>query len=236
MEPDPATGSVVLGWRVERPDITSGVAVVDCHTHTYFSGDSSTLISQYVEEFHRSGLTHVFVTDHQSISAYPLLVEQLGRRVICGQEQRVAEGEVIGLFLNEKLPPGMRLRDASRAIREQGGVVYLCHPLDKKRFSVGLDDLMTSVENGWIDAIELCNSKSASLNPKVAEIAAQYNIGLLGGSDSHVASAIGSSGAVMPSFTSAKTFLESMKQAIPYGRHFDPPKSWPLQVVPTTSD
>ena len=236
MASDPKSNTPSEPWAFEKPKTVSGKAVVDCHTHTYFSGDSNTSIDQYVEEFEKSGLTHVFVTDHQSISAFPLLEERLGSRVICGQEQRVIEGEVIGLFLIRKIPPGLKLADASKAIRDQGGIVYLCHPMDSQRFSVDLETLMSSAENGCLDAIELYNSKSASINSELIEIARKFEIPLLGGSDSHVASAIGSSGTVMPLFDSAPTFLDAAKYATPFGRLCDPHKSWPLQVVPTTSN
>ena len=233
---DPAHEVVSRIWQIEKPEVPKNMAVVDCHTHTYFSGDSNTSISQFAENFETSGLTHAFVTDHQSVSAFPLLQERLGQRVICGQEQRVREGEIIGLFISEKIPPGLRLSEASNAIRGQGGIVYACHPMDEKRFSLGQRDLVTSLENGWIDAIELCNSKSASINPEIREIAERFGIPLLGGSDSHVATAIGSSGAVMPWFSSSQTFLRAAANAVPFGRYCDPRNSWPLPIVPTTSD
>lgn len=222
-------------WQSDKPEIIPGMAVVDCHTHSYFSGDANTSIEQYCQEFEKSELTHAFITDHQSISAYPLLEEALGPRVICGQEQRVAEGEVIGLFLSRKIPPGMKLADASKAIRDQGGIVYLCHPLDEHRFSVDLDTLMSALDNGYLDAIELYNSKSLTVNSQLAELGREFGLPLLGGSDSHVASALGSSGAVMPWFDSPSNFLDAVRNAIPFGCHCDPRKSWPLQVVPPTS-
>lgn len=219
-------------WEIKKPKISEGTAVVDCHTHTYFSGDSNTTIERYVESFEASGLTHAFVTDHQSIFAYPLLKEHLGNRIICGQEQRVKEGEVIGLFISEKIPPGLTLEEASRRIRDQGGLVYLCHPLDPKRASVQYDEMINALEADLIDAIELCNSKSATFHGSLMDLTKMYDIAFLGGSDSHVANSLGSSGAVMPWFDSAKTFATSISAATPFGRHFDPPKSWPIDIVP----
>ena len=221
-------------WRYDALDRPVDSAMVDCHTHTYVSGDSNTTIDEFVEAFERSGLTHVFVTDHQSISAYPPLQEVLGPRVICGQEQRVAEGEVIGLFLTNKIPAGLKLADASKAIRDQGGIVYICHPLDKKRFSIGYGDLVAALENEHVDAIELYNSKSLAVDLRLSKLSSEYGIPMLGGSDAHVASAIGSSGAAMPWFDSAATFLEAASSATAFGCHCDPRKSWPLRVVPPT--
>ncbi len=223
-------------WRSDKPEVIPGMAVVDCHTHSYFSGDSNTSIEQYCREFEKSELTHVFITDHQSISAFPLLEEALGPRIICGQEQRVTEGEIIGLFLSQKIPSGLKLADASKAIRDQGGIVYLCHALDERRFSVDLSGLMSALDNGYLDAIELYNSKSLAVNSLLAELGREFCVPLLGGSDSHVASSIGSSGAVMPWFSSPSSFLDAARHAVPFGRYCDPRKSWPLQVVPPISD
>lgn len=223
-------------WTVDAPDIPQGWARVDCHTHTYFSGDSNTTIYEYFEAFNKSGLTHICVTDHQSIAAYPLLYDLLGSKVICGQEQRVREGEIIGLFLTKKIPPGLNLYEASIAIREQKGLVYVCHPLDAKRMSIDAEALTDAAAKGLIDAIEWCNSKSGSLKQEILEIAQNFNIPLLGGSDSHVAIAIGSSSSAMPWFDSVETFKESIKYARTFGRHYDPHKDWPNNIVPSTAD
>ncbi len=224
------------GWELQDVMAEGGMSVIDCHVHTYFSGDSSTTLDQLITEFQSSGLTHFCVTDHHSIAAYPSLREVFGPRVICGQELRTTEGEVIGLFLTQKISPGLNLANASKAIRDQGGIVYVCHPLYQRRFSVGSNNLRQALENGIIDAIELTNSKSLRLYSLVAELASEYAIPLLGGSDAHVAAALGSSGAVMPWFHSAADFLVAAKSATPFGHYCDPKKSWPIDVVPSISD
>lgn len=219
-------------WEITPPPITKALAVVDFHTHTYFSGDSVTLIDEYVAAFRKSNLTHVAVTDHQSIDAYELLVSHLGSQVICGQEQRVREGEVIGLFLVERIPPALSLNEASLYIRKQGGFVYLCHPMDETRASLNQHSIIDALENSLIDGIEYCNSKSPKLNEYVKQLALQYQIPLLGGSDAHVPFAIGSSGTLMPWFDSSATFLEAVKSAVPFGKHYDPPRQWKPTVIP----
>lgn len=224
-------------YNLEFTEISSEkrLALVDCHTHSYFSGDSSTLIEEYIDEFEKSGLTHIAITDHQSIEAYPLLREKLGPRIICGQEQRIKEGEIIGLFINKRIPPGLSLAEAAARIREQGGLVYLCHPLDPKRVSLDMEALIYGLERQLFDMIEFCNSKSTSLNMAVQKLASQYEIPLMGGSDAHVPDAIGSSGTIMPWFESSETFKKSSKDAVPYGRYYDPPRIWQNRSVPSAS-
>ena len=224
-------------YNLDLKETSSGqrLALVDCHTHSYFSGDSSTLVNKYIDQFEKSGLTHVAITDHQSIDAYPLLQEKLGAAVICGQEQRIKEGEIIGLFIHKRIPPGLSLTEAASRIRGQGGLVYLCHPLDPQRVSLDKEALMYGLDHQLFDAIEFCNSKSMSLNRVVQKLASQYEIPLLGGSDAHVPDAIGSSGTIMPWFVSPDSFKNSIKSAIPYGRYYDPPRVWQNRSVPETS-
>lgn len=219
-------------WEIPPPPISDGLAVVDLHTHTYFSGDSNTLIDEYIAAFRKSNLTHVAVTDHQSIDAYSLLAPHLGDKIVCGQEQRVKEGEVIGLFLAERIPPGLSLKDASTQIRQQGGIVYLCHPMDNLRTSLNLHAIQDALENSLIDVIEYCNSKSLKLNAQIKLLASQYQIPLFGGSDAHVPAAMGTSGTAMHWFESSTTFLESAKSAVPFGKYCDPPRQWIPKIIP----
>lgn len=221
-------------WEVAPLPFEDGMAVVDLHSHTYFSGDSSTLIDEYVEAFTNSKLTHIAITDHQSIEAYRLLKERLGPRVICGQEQRVKEGEIIGLFLQEKIPAGLSLEQGSYHIRQQGGLVYLCHPMDESRASFDYRSFEYALEASLVDAIEYCNSKSPKIDKRVKDLASYYHVPLLGGSDAHVPEAIGSSGTVMNWFDSAASFLSSSQSATAFGRHFDPPRKWRPRIIPTT--
>ena len=51
--------------------------------------------------------------------------------MIVGEEVKTAQGEVIGLFLNERIEPGLSMGDTIAAIQEQGGLVYMPHPFDR---------------------------------------------------------------------------------------------------------
>ncbi len=46
--------------------------------------------------------------------------------MIVGEEVKTAEqGEVIGLFIEEKIPRGMTLQETIAEIKRQGGLVYV---------------------------------------------------------------------------------------------------------------
>ena len=54
---------------------------------------------------------------------------EYGIKVIVGEEVKTADqGEVIGLFIEEKIPRGMTLAETIAEIRRQGGLVYVPHP------------------------------------------------------------------------------------------------------------
>ncbi len=73
------------------------------------------------------------MTDHDTIEGALRLKELSDLPVIVGEEIMTAQGELIGLFLREPVPPGMSAVETVEAIRGQGGLVYLPHPKDPFR-------------------------------------------------------------------------------------------------------
>ena len=52
--------------------------------------------------------------------------------MIVGEEVKTADqGEVIGLFIEEKIARGMSLQETIAEIKRQGGLVYVPHPFDR---------------------------------------------------------------------------------------------------------
>ena len=50
-------------------------------------------------------------------------------KVILAEEVKTKDqGEVIGLFIDEKIPRGMSLEETIAEIKRQGGLVYVPHP------------------------------------------------------------------------------------------------------------
>ncbi|HWN00506.1 MAG TPA: PHP domain-containing protein, partial [Streptosporangiaceae bacterium] len=76
---------------------------VDCHLHTAASGDAVTTLDEVAERAERESLDVVFITDHNEISA-AAAAAGLGVRVIVGEEIRTPDGDIIGLFLAERVP------------------------------------------------------------------------------------------------------------------------------------
>src|SRR5437764_8237249 len=105
------------------------------HTHSMWSGDCTTTPEELASALAKSDIDVLCVTDHNSVAGAMRFAEsgELPCRVIVGEELRTGAGEIIGLFLTERLPFGLSPTHAVERIREQGGVVYVPHPFDPVR-------------------------------------------------------------------------------------------------------
>ena len=103
--------------------------------------------------------------------------EAAGVKVIVGEEVKTAgQGEVIGLFIEEKIPRGLTLQETVAEIKRQGGVVYVPHPFDRMHSVPDYEHLLTILDD--VDAIEVFNPRVAigAFNDEAARFAAKYRI------------------------------------------------------------
>nr|MDQ3319619.1 PHP domain-containing protein [Actinomycetota bacterium] len=189
------------------------------HMHTDHSADCATPATALLEAARHQGLGAIAVTDHNEIEG-ALEARQLSLRdggepkIIVAEEVKTTDqGEVIGLFIEEKIERGMTLAETIAEIRRQGGLVYVPHPFDRMHTVPDYSDLLDVVEE--IDAIEVFNAKVAysGFNEEAARFAAKYRIVAGAGSDSHVAQALGSVRIRMRDFDGPAEFLESLRNA-----------------------
>ncbi|HEY0518363.1 MAG TPA: PHP-associated domain-containing protein [Ilumatobacteraceae bacterium] len=217
--------------------VPAGWVRVDMHSHTMWSGDSTTTPDEIAEAVVDSGIDVLCITDHNSIKGALELVGRLSCRVVVGEELRTHAGEIIGLFLNERIPVGVQPIGAARMIREQGGIVYIPHPYDPMRRNLAEPALEQLIAAGAVDAIEVINAKTSlhSLNARAASIAAAHVIAAGAGSDAHVPDAIGAAYVEMPDFDGPLDFLDKLRQGRPVGHHWDEPRPWSSRVLPSTT-
>jgi predicted metal-dependent phosphoesterase TrpH len=210
---------------------------VDLHSHTMWSGDSTTTPEEIEEAVVESGIDVLCITDHNSVRGAETLAAQLPCRVIVGEEMRTHAGEIIGLFLTEHVPFGIPPREAAERIRAQGGVVYVPHPYDPMRRNLAEAALVELADAGLLDAVEVFNAKTslAHLNERAAAFAAERQLPGGAGSDAHVPEAIGAAYVEMPDFDGPASFLGSLRQAVVAGHHFDAPRRWRPRIVPSTN-
>ena len=138
----------------------------DTHLHTEYSGfnklgaikfpESVTQPERQVDRMRNLGMDVMAITDHDEIAG-AFIAETYARRfddieVIVGEEITTADGEVIGLFLNEKIPCGMSVEETIDVIRSQGGLVIAPHP-----FSMHAPGLQERILDLDIDGFEIIN-------------------------------------------------------------------------------
>jgi predicted metal-dependent phosphoesterase TrpH len=191
---------------------------VDLHMHTDHSGDCATPVDTLIHTARDRGLGAIAITDHNEVSGAleaRKLAEELGDiKVIVAEEVKTAEqGEVIGLFLEEKIPKGLTMAETIAEIRRQGGLVYVPHPFDRFHSVPDYEHLLDIVEK--IDILEVFNPRVAltSFNEEAVRFAAKYRIVSGAGSDSHVAQGLGSVRQRIHDFDGPAEFLEAMRDA-----------------------
>jgi glycosyltransferase involved in cell wall biosynthesis len=188
---------------------------VDLHMHTDHSPDCATPVEVLLATARAEGLGAIAVTDHNEISgALDAARKASGIKVIVGEEVKTAnQGEVIGLFLTEKIPRGLSLEQTVAEIRRQGGLVYVPHPFDRLHAVPDYEHMLAILDE--IDAIEIFNPRVAisSFNEEAVRFAAKYRLVAGAGSDAHVAAGLGSVRVRMRDFDGPEEFLESLREA-----------------------
>jgi glycosyltransferase involved in cell wall biosynthesis len=188
---------------------------VDLHMHTDHSPDCATPVEVLLAEARARGLGAIAITDHNEISgAHEARAKAEGIKVIVAEEVKTAEqGEVIGLFIEEKIPRGLTLAETIEEIKRQGGLVYIPHPFDRLHSVPDYEHLLPVLDQ--IDAIEVFNPRVAisEFNDEAVRFAAKYRIPAGAGSDAHVPQGLGSVRIRMRDFDGPEEFLESLRDA-----------------------
>ncbi|MGW0808511.1 PHP-associated domain-containing protein [Nonomuraea sp. NPDC002799] len=203
-----------------RP-VRPGWVRVDCHVHTVASGDAVTTLDELAERVAAHRIDVVCLTDHHHLAGTAdELSRAVGARVVPGEEIRTGSGELIGLFLTERVPYVLRAGEVVERIRRQGGIVCAPHPCDPLRNGVGavLGDMCAA---GQIDAVEVFNAKVADQehNRAARRIARAYGLPGTVGSDAHDPAGVGAAYLEMPDFDGPESFLRALHQAEHYGEY-----------------
>lgn len=218
--------------------VPAGRVRVDMHLHTMWSGDSQTTPDELAAAVAEAQLDVLCVTDHASIAAAQRFQDtgEIGCRVVVGQEVRTEAGEIIGLWMTDRIPFGLRPDDVCRAIRAQGGLVYIPHPFDELRHALRSTVLARLIDAGLVDTVEVLNAKvrAPAANRRAAEFADSHGLPGGAGSDSHEPSALGAAYAQMDDFSDSASFLAALAGAELVGHTYDVARAWRPRIVPST--
>src|SRR5690242_4321256 len=108
------------------------MGLADLHIHTIYSYDGTASISAVLARAKQVGLDVIAITDHDEIKgalkAFDL-APRFDMEVIPGIEITTREGDLLALFVTEKIQPGQPLLDTILQVGEAGGICIAPHPM-----------------------------------------------------------------------------------------------------------
>ena len=211
----------------EKPKL--GSMKIDLHCHSEASHDSSTPLELIPARCLERDVSVQAITDHDQIWGAQKLREMVEGAngdglhpltIIVGQEISTSEGEIIGLFLEEAIAPGLSPEKTVDLIKEQGGLVLLPHgfdPLKRWRLKPGALERIA----GAVDIVETFNARISRIQWNQAAVSWSKERGILmsAGSDAHTLADIGSAWVEVPRRTieGPQDLLDSLQGGVPVG-------------------
>lgn len=181
---------------------------LDLHCHTHASFDCRMKPEKVIARAKAAGLDAIAITDHDSIDG-ALEAQEVARRrgdilVVLGEEIDTKAGDLLGLFLREKVETQDPM-EAIRAIHDQGGIAVLPHPFAK---SLSIEERVARA----LDGCEGFNARHATIasvdgtmgEPNIVAFAQEYDLTLTSSSDSHFYREIGRARTIVPASSLAE--------------------------------
>jgi len=175
----------------------------DLHIHTIYSYDGTASVPAVLTRAKQVGLNVIAITDHDEIrgalKAFDLAPE-FGIEVVPGIEITTADGDLLGLFVTEKIEPGLPLIETIIKVGEAGGICIAPHPMAR---GMGMKSLSASAIGQALEdpdarriliGIETYNATALDResNAHAHDLAAAYpGIARVGNSDAHTLQTIG---------------------------------------------
>jgi len=198
---------------------------VDTHIHTKYSGNSKKISvipdcisrpERILKFADKKGIDFLAITDHDTIRGGIETEKLAPSRIIVGEEISTSDGELLGLFLNETIPPNLSAEESIERIKEQGGLAIAPHP-----YSVICPCLKDLIYKLKIDGIEVFNAfhRDGILNRKAAEENKKIKKAPIAGSDAHTERMVGNAFTLFKGNT-PEDFYKAVKKkkTIPQGQ------------------
>jgi len=194
---------------------TQPLSKADLHIHTFFSDGlmSPETLVEYVVE--KTDLRVIAITDHDTVAG-SLVAQAYWRRfpqdfgrleVITGAEVTSADGDILALFIEDDIPPGLSAAETVERIHAQGGLAVAAHPYAFMFGLLGLDgmkgvgDQISTVD---FDGVEVRNATPSEFfsNRRTGWVNRKARRAATGGSDTHYLPTVGSTYTLFPGTTS----------------------------------
>jgi predicted metal-dependent phosphoesterase TrpH len=180
------------------------MGLADLHIHTIYSYDGTASVPAVLARARQVGLSVIAITDHDEIKGARQafdLAPSFGVEVIPGIEITTAEGDLLALFVTEKIQPGLSLIGTILKVGEAGGICIAPHPMARGIGMKSLSDVSILRALNHSDAariligIEMYNATAldqASHHHAQRILAEHPCIAQVGNSDAHILETIGS--------------------------------------------
>jgi hypothetical protein len=178
------------------------MGLADLHLHTIYSYDGTASLSAVLGRAKQLGLNVIAITDHDEITGALKAMEiapNYGVEVIPGIEITTAEGDLLALFITEKVDAGLSLIETVLRVRELGGVCVAPHPMagGMGMKSLSARSILKALRNPQaaetLIGLETYNGTSIDRisNHYAFILACQLDITQTGSSDAHIIDTIG---------------------------------------------
>ncbi len=135
-------------------------------------------------------------------------------KVIVGEEIQTNEGEILGYYMTEWIPPDLSPMETIQRLRDQGAVISIPHPFDPYRGSNWQAGTLQAIAP-YVDAIEIFNARCLTYEPNQQAVVFAETHDLLAtvGSDAHCRWELGRAILQLPDFWDAPSFKHALKSA-----------------------
>jgi predicted metal-dependent phosphoesterase TrpH len=191
------------------------MGLADLHMHTIYSYDGTASIPAVLARAKQVGLDVIAITDHDEIrgalKAFDL-ASKFDIQVIPGIEITTAEGDLLALFVTEKIEPGLSLIGTTMKVGEAGGVCIAPHPMARgaRMKSLSRASIIRALDHPEASriliGIETYNATALDreTNDQAQKLWEECpGIAQVGNSDAHIVQAIGSGATEFPGNTAA---------------------------------
>jgi len=181
----------------------------DLHVHSNYSSDSNLSVDEILKQAVRKGLDGIAICDHNTVEGSLCAIQRarelnLSLIVIPGIEISTSDGHLIVLGIRENIQPDLPVSETIMIARQKGAVVIAPHPFKKNSIGYAAKD---------VDAIETFNSRCMfGENERAKELALSLGKPEVGGSDSHLLSAIGLGFTHIDALRNESSVLDSIRK------------------------
>ncbi len=185
---------------------------LDLHCHSKYSMDCDMDPKKIVRLAKRRGLDGIAITDHNETQGALEAIKYANGEIliIVGEEIFTSSGDILGLFLKERVT-AFDAKEAIAHVKSQGGVVVKPHPFaDTMSLEEEVCEMLDGCEgfNARHATVKSCDNQVTE--PKILELAKEYDLTLTASSDAHFYPEIGNGRTIV----SASNLEEARQQLL----------------------